>query len=183
MKPARIIIALLIGLLAIYIEFQDVIKGGLMGGPVIFKYFLVLILIGLGIIYLVSGIRSYRKSNRSVDFVPFLTSLVLIAIIFSHIYYREFMDKSESAFTAYSVGKNEGREMTEIDFKKNGHLKVIASYKFASDYFWGSYRRQGDTLILNINTDFKLGQIALIAGDTMRFIGDVTYYRLLRNSK
>jgi hypothetical protein len=178
MKLAQIVIALLIGLLALPMEFQSSIKGGLMGSPHVFKYFLIIVLVALAIAYLFMGIKAYRSSQEKSEFLPLITVLILLGVIYGHILYRDKMDNSKSAFTAYTTEKIEGRESTEIDFKTNGYLKVHVANKFTDDYYWGKYEKRGDTLLLDVETDFKLKKRAIIQGDTLRFVGDSTLYRV-----
>ena len=67
-----------------------------------------------------------------------------------------------------------------LDFKSNGSLKIIASYKFSDAYFWGSYKKDGDTLLLDINPDFRMGRKGLIKNNNFQFLDDTinnsTYY-------
>lgn len=152
-----------------------------MGGTDVFKYFLIFVLATLAIVYLFTAIKAYQVSKEKSEFLPLLTTLLLLAIIYTHIVYRDKMDNSKSAFIAYTTEKIEGRESTEIDFKTNGYLKVHVTYKFTDDYYWGNYEKQDDTLILRVKTNFKLGKRAIIRGDTLQFAGDSTLY-IMRHS-
>lgn len=85
---------------------------------------------------------------------------------------RYFNDESESLVIAVQDCKIEGRESTVYDFKKNGHLLVKANLKFSTDYYWGSYKRKGDTLLMNIPIDFENGKIGYFKKDQFRFLDD-----------
>lgn len=100
----------------------------------------------------------------------------LFLLVFSlHQSIRYYNDESESLVIAVQDCKIEGRESTVYDFKKNGHLLVEANLKFSTDYYWGSYKRKGDTLIMDIPIDFENGKIAYFKNNQFRFLDDTLH--------
>jgi hypothetical protein len=183
MRPGQILTVLIIGIFVILFEFSSHVHSGLWGGTDILKFFLIFILIVLSIVYLISGIKHYKRSKTLVEFIPFLTCVLILSIPSIHIGYRKVMDNSTDIMRAMVSKKFEGRESIELYFKKNGYLKINAVTKFGEDAYWGSYEKQGDTLLLDIKTNFTLGKKAVIEGNNLHFIGDSTKYWLYINAE
>ena len=176
MKFLQIFAALLFGLLSIYWELKPYEKGYLFYSSEVFKYPLILILIYINIKYGKSNYYEYKTTNRAFALTPFFICIVCLGTVLGHMIFRSVMDNSKSVFKAYAVKKVEARDDVILDFKENGYLKVHVIYKFSDDYFWGSYKREGDTIFIRLKRDFKLNDKGIIKGDTLRFIGDNTYY-------
>jgi glucan phosphoethanolaminetransferase (alkaline phosphatase superfamily) len=179
MKLFQAFVIVLLGILGVILESKADAKSDF---PLIFGlFFILIILILLLLIYFFIGIIRFKRSKQKAHFIPFLICLISLLFIFGYWWYSKGIYNSKSLYKAYGYpGKIDGREDTEIDFKENGKLMVHAMYKFSDSYYWGSYEQKGDTLILNIATDFPLGNKAIIKEHSLRFTTDSFEYYLSR---
>jgi hypothetical protein len=175
-KFLQILVALLFGLFPIYWEFKPYEKDYFFYSSEVIKYPLILILTYISFKNGKSNYNKYKTTNRTFAFTPFFICIICLGTVLGHMIFRSVMDNSKSVFKAYGVKKVEAREDVKFDFKENGYLKVNVIYKFSDDYFWGSYKREGDTIFIMLKTDFELPNKGIIKGDTLRFIEDDTYY-------
>ena len=173
MRKLQLFFILLIGGLAVYFEFQNIKESTVLG---IDPDSLSLIILGvLTFTYLYKTLMSSGETKNHKRLIPFAISLVLLIIIFGHKVVRTYLDSSTTLFTAYNqkIGNDGG---LTFDFKTNNHLKGLRVDKFSETYYWGSYTKQNDTLKLSINLDFKMGRLAIIQNDSLRFIDDSTKF-------
>lgn len=128
---------------------------------------LLVILCILTVVYLFKNYKQLTHTHKLVAFLPSFSGVIFMLLIFGHMYVRALNDRSATAFEAYTDTDDAS---LRFDFKKSGHLKGELIDKFSSKYYWGSYRKAGDTVTVDIKTDFPLGRTAVMKKDTLYFI-------------
>ena len=180
MKPKQFVFPVFTGILLGIHEFSNSLKTDVFPFKFLFYYGLFWLMVILGLIQLIRGMVNYINIDDSSRLKVFVVYVVIVTALLIHHLYRENNDKSQSLILVGQNKKIEGRESTMLDFKSNGSLKIIASYKFSDAYFWGSYKKDGDTLLLDINPDFRMGRKGLIKNNNFQFLDDTinnsTYY-------
>ena len=156
MRSVQIILILLFAGLTVYLEFRDIQEWTLFGGD-LFDAVPFYALCILTVVYLFKNSRQYRQRKNIVSFVPSAIGLLFLAVTVGHMLLRSHYDNSPTRFTAtnYDLGSDGG---FTLDFKQNNHLKGKKVDRFSSTTYWGTYKQQGDTLVLNIPLDFEMGQ-------------------------
>jgi hypothetical protein len=163
----------ILGVVCLYFEFLDIKKENPLPFAVIFDIaILVFFVIGTGF-QIVKDILYYKIKNVLSSFLPSVSLIIILISIFIHRYLYSDEVFGTTKFTAYNDHINHG---VLLDFKTNGNLKIVSYYKFGETQSWGKYSQSADTLILNIETDFKLGRKALLKNDTLYFIDDTVCF-------
>lgn len=179
MRPVQIVLILLFGGLTVYLEFKDIRERTLFGGD-LFDAAPFYALCILTTVYLYKNSRQYRQRKSMVSFVPSAIGLLFLAVAIGHMLLRSHHDNSPTRFTAtnYDLGSDGG---FSLDFKQNNHLKGKKVDRFSSTTYWGTYKQQGDTLVLNIPLDFKMGRQAVFQDSILRFIDDTVRFEVFRH--
>jgi hypothetical protein len=173
MRPLPIITVTALGLISSYLEFRNIKECTLFFIADIVEVIPLIILSLLTLIYLFKIIFSptYKRFEYHTLLIGGSCFLVLI---FGHMYIRGQNDASKTAFKAYNY--NISDEGFILDFKENKHLKAQLIEKFSEKFYWGKYEKFGDTIELDLKTDFKLGKKAILKNDTMRIYNDSIYF-------
>jgi hypothetical protein len=178
MRPVQIILILLFGGLTVYLEFRDIQEWTLFGGD-LFEAVPFYTLCILTIVYLFKNSRQYRQRKSIVSYLPSTIGLLFLALTVGHMLLRSHYDNSPTLFTAtnYALGSDGG---FTLDFKKNHHLKGKKIHRLSSTTYWGTYRQQGDTFVLKIPLDFKIGRQAVFQDSILRFVEDTVKFEVSR---
>jgi hypothetical protein len=180
MKRLSFYFALTLGLFAIYIEFISIKGWSIFGGDLL-DYLPLLFLCIAGILFLLKDRKLFSRSKNVVSFLPSITCFLIVVIVVAHIMFRLESIKSKTNFTAYNYQLS--GEGFSLEFKENGYVKGILVRKFSEDFFWGTYRKVGDTIHLNMRTNINLGDLAVIKNDTMKMVGTSIYFLTEQNSR
>jgi hypothetical protein len=126
---------------------------------------------------LIRSIKSFKQQQRFVFFLPAIAGLASMSMVFAHRFYRSQADERQILFQAmnYDIGTDGG---FTFEFKKDGYLKGLKNDRLSTTYYWGRYKRQADTLLLDIQLDFKLGRVAYVQGGKMHFKNDTTMFEV-----
>lgn len=178
MRPVQIILILLFGGLTIFLEFRNTQEWTLFGEG-IFNAASIFGLCFLTFMYLFQNTKQYYQQKKITTFLPSALGLLFLVLIGGHHFLRSNNDNSATLFTAtnYDLGSDGG---FTLDFKKNNHLMGKKIDHFSSTTYRGSYRKLGNTIVLNILLDFKLGKQAIIQKDTLRFMDDTVKFEIFR---
>ncbi|WP_153042699.1 hypothetical protein [Rufibacter ruber] len=164
MKRTSFKITLFLGICCSLIQFRS-IKPNLWLEEVLFTIpFLILCI--LAVAYLINDTRRYDDGDGVVSYLPSCTAILFISVIFIHIYHRSSKGFGKTSFIATNEQFSHG---LEIDFKANQNLKITQYHKFGETEYFGGYSISGDTVFLDINTDFQLGDKAILTDDTLYF--------------
>lgn len=176
MRPIQLILILLFGGLAVYLEFRNMKEWTLFGGNLLdnVPFFILCIVL---VVCLWKNIRQFRQSKNLVSLFPFTIGLVLFALTLGHNLLRSRHDKSPTLFTAtnYDLGTDGG---FRLHFKKDDYLVGEKIDHFSTTTYWGEYKRNGDTIILDIPLDFKMGRQAVIQNNVLRFLDDTVKFEI-----
>lgn len=174
MRPIQLILILLFGGLAFYLEFRNIKEWTLFGGELLDKLpfiMLCLVLVVCGF----KNIRQFRRSKNLVSLLPLTIGFALFALILGHNLLRSHHDNSPTLFTAtnYDLGTDGG---FRLHFKKDDYLLGEKIDHFSTTTYWGGYKRNGDTITLNIPLDFKMGRQAVVQNNVLRFLDDTVRF-------
>jgi hypothetical protein len=178
MRKIQIILIAIFGLLAVAIEFRNIKTDTLFGIDMLEVIpLIVLCILTTAIIYRNSV--QFRQTKRYFSFLPAFIGIVLVVITFGHKIWRSSVDNAPTLFTAtnYNLGSDGG---FILDFKTNKHLKAEKRDHWMVTYYWGSYDKQGDTLLLNIPLDFKMGRHAVLQDNVLSFTDDTVHFEVYR---
>jgi hypothetical protein len=173
MRQIQLFLILFSGGLSVYVEFRNITQDGFLLELLDLPY---LILSILTAVLLIINCREYRK-KKAIVYFPSIVGLLFIGLITGHILLRSHNDKSQTLFTGFSGAFGDDGGFI-FDFKKNNHL---VGKKFD---FWhittyrGSYRKKGDTVILSIPLDFKMGRQAVMQDSFLYFIDDTISFEI-----
>ena len=178
MRPVQLILILLFGGMTVYLEFREIQEWTLFGSD-LFNAVPLFVLCILTAVYLFKNNRQYRQRKNILFYLPSSIGLLFLIVTVGHMLLRSHYDNSPTLFTAsnYDLGSDGG---FSLDFKKNNHLKGKKIDRFSTTTYWGTYRQQGDTLILNIPLDFKMGRQAVFQDTILRFIDDTVKFEISR---
>jgi hypothetical protein len=176
MRPVQLILILLFGGLTMFLEFRS-IKESIISWGDLFDAIPLFVLFILTIAYLFVNSGQYRQHKNLRSFIPSAVGLLLLGVTAGHMWLRSHYDNSPTLFTAtnYELGNDGG---FSLEFKKNNHLKGKKIDHFSSTTYWGTYKKQSDTLILNIPLDFKMGRQAIFQDSILRFIDDTVKFEI-----
>lgn len=179
MRTVQLFLTILFGGLTLYLEFRDIKEWTLFLGDDLFDAVPLITLCTLTVVYLFKNSKQYRQQSNIMCFLPCVMGLLFLAVTVGHMLLRSKYDNSPTAFTAtnYDLGSDGG---FTLDFKKNNHLKGIKIDRFSTTTYWGTYKQQGDTLVLNIPLDFKMGRQAVFQDSILRFINDTVKFEVYR---
>lgn len=177
MKRTQIILILIFGALAIWAEFRNIVEDAMLSVSMFYGVPLI-ILCCLTCIYLFKNTILFKQTKRYTSFVPVLIGFIIIAAIFRHKQWRSSIDDSPILISAinYDIGSDGG---FILDFKANNHLKAEKRDHWIVTYYWGTYERTNDSLLLNIPLDFKMGRHAVLQKDTLSFTDDTLYFEVI----
>jgi hypothetical protein len=178
MRPVQLILISLFGGLTVYLEFRDIQEWTLFGGD-LFDAVPLFALCILTAVYLFKNNRQYRQRKNILSYLPSAIGLLFLIVTFQHMLLRSHYDNSPTLFTAtnYDLGSDGG---FSLDFKKNNRLKGKKIDRFSSTTYWGTYTQQGNTLVLNIPLDFKMGRQAILQDSILRFLDDTVKFEVSR---
>jgi len=178
MRPIPIILILLFGGLTFYLEFRDIQEWTLFGGD-LFDAVPLYSLCILTLVYLFKNSRQYRQHRSILTYLPSVMGLLFLVVTAGHMLLRSHYDNSPTFFRAtnYDLGSDGG---FTLDFKKNHHLKGKKIDRFSSTTYWGTYRQQGDTFVLKIPLNFKMGRQAVFQDSILRFVDDTVKFEVSR---
>jgi len=178
MRPVQIILILLFGGVTVYFEFRDIEEWTLFGAE-LFDAVPFYALCILTVVYLFKNSKQFRQHKNVISFLPAAIGLLFLAVVVGHMLLRSYHDNSATVFTAtnYDLGSDGG---FTLDFKKNNYLKGKKIDRFSNTTYWGTYRQQGDTFVLNIPLDFKMGRQAIFQDSILRFIDDTIKFEVFR---
>jgi hypothetical protein len=174
MRYLQIAIGLFLGILAIFSAYLPVKHYSLFFSWIYSAPIVLLCLSAL--VFLVFLIRQYIKEVKPVALVPFIICLVSGFFAYYLEGRREGLDHSDTSFKA-STDKFGDDGGFYIDFKKNGHVQAERHSHWELTSYWGGYRRDGDTIYLDIPLDFPLGKKAVLTDTTLRFLDDTVIFR------
>jgi hypothetical protein len=177
MRYYQIIIGLFCGILAIYSAYLPIKHYSLFFSWIYSAPIILLCLTAL--VFLVLLIRQYVKGVRSFALVPFIICLVSAFFAYYLDERREGLDRSDTSFKASTdrFGDDGGFYM---DFKKNGHVQAERHDHWEFTSYWGGYRRDKDTIYLDIPLDFPLGKKAILTDTALRFLDDTIIFRAFK---
>lgn len=177
MKLYQAIIALLIGGLAIFIEFRSVEELTLFFDWVSSVPFFTLCFLTL--LFLLLNARKFVRNKKFTSFLPITICIISIAIIVWHKMNRSSLDNSPTKFTAttYQIGSDGG---FILDFKKNGHLKAERRDHWAVTYYWGKYYEKSDTITFDMPLDFQIKRQAILTDTSLNIIGDTISFQVFK---
>jgi hypothetical protein len=178
MRKVQTILILIFGLLASGLEFRNIKTdtvfsiGMLEGIPLI-----ALCILTATFIY--KNSVQFRRTKNYFSFVPPFIGLVLIVTTFAHKLWRSSVDNAPTIFTAtnYNLGNDGG---FILDFKADKHLKAEKRDHWMVTYYWGSYEKQGDTLLIDIPLNFKMGRHAVLQDNLLSFTDDTVHFDVYR---
>ena len=178
MRPVQTILILALSLLGVWLQFRNIKEDSVLGLDMLDGVPLAALCI-LTTIFLFSNSLQFRKTKNYLSFIPAFTGLVFIAIIFGHKQWRSSLDSSRTLFTATnnSLGSDGG---FIFDFKENNQLKGEKRDHWMVTYYWGRYKKQGDTLLLDIPLNFKMGRHAVLHNDILKFTDDTIHFEVYR---
>jgi hypothetical protein len=167
------------GGIAVIREFQNIKEWTVFGGD-LFGAFLLIILCILTVFFLFKNYSRFKQTRNYFTFIHSFTGLLFLGLIFGHMIIRSSYDNSKTLFEAYNetTGNDEG---FTLDFKMNKHLKGQRVDRFGTTSYWGSYTKQGDTLILDIPLDFKMGRHAILQGNILQFTDDTIHFNVYKH--
>lgn len=170
MRRVQLYIILFFGGLSLFLESRNIRESSIFGGEIFYDIpFYTLCIIT--IYYLIKNNSQFIKHRRYAAFIPATTGIVFIILIVGNMLNRSSNDKSLILFTAYNydIGNDGG---FRLDFKDNNYLKAQKIDRFSTTYYWGTYERFGDSLMLDIPLDFKMGNQAILQDSVMHIIDD-----------
>lgn len=176
MRPVQLILISLFGGLAVYLEFRNIKEWTPFGGNILDNVpFFALCLALVGCIF--QNIRQYRRTNSLVSFLPFTMGFALFALTLAHNFLRSHHENLPTLFTAtnYDIGTDGG---FRLHFKKDDFLVGEKINHFSTTTYWGEYKRSGDTIVLDIPLDFKMGRQAVLQSNVLRFLDDTVKFEV-----
>jgi hypothetical protein len=129
------------------------------------------------VVCLIKNRRQYKQTKSLVSFLPFIIGFALLCFTLGHKLLRSHHDKLPTLFTAtnYDLGTDGG---FRLHFKKGNYLLGEKIDHFRTTTYWGEYKRSGDTIILNIPLDFKMGRQAIVQNNVLRFLDDTVKFEI-----
>lgn len=155
-----------------YYEFSPKKSVSILPIDILFFYITLIVFIIFLIYQLIKFLKTPIENGKTFTTYILIYSSLFFTIFTFHYFYRLYSDESESLVLVEQPMKVEGRESTIFDFKKNGDLKLSAYFKFSEEYYWGIFKQTGDTLLLNISPDFKIGKKAYFKANKFYFLDD-----------
>jgi len=182
MKLFQLIIILLLAGLTVPFEFQNVFQETLFGFEAFIRNVLITLLCIVTIVFLLLNFFNYKRSKQIILFIPPISGLLLLGLIFVHKQIRNQINNSPTLFAADNpyLGNDGG---FTLEFKANNHVIGQKMDHWSFTTYWGSYTKQGDTLLLDIPLDFKMGRHGVIHGDTISFIDDTIKFGIYKPFK
>jgi hypothetical protein len=177
MRNFQIVIWLFLGILAIYSAYLPVKHYSLFFSWIYSAPFILLCLSAL--VFLVFLIRQYVKEVKPIALMPFIICLVSGFLAYYLNERRASLDDSDTSFKASTdkFGNDGGFYM---DFKKNGYVQAERHNHWELTSYWGKYRRDKDTIYLDVPLDFPLGKKAILTDTTLRFVDDTVIFRAFK---
>jgi len=127
---------------------------------------------------LIKDAKLFRNCKQRISFLPSFTCILFLAIIFSHLYIHAQKAMNKTIFTAHNYQLTD--EGFHLEFKENGFVQGLVARRFTEDYYWGKYKKDGDTIYLDMQTNINLGNTAVVKNDTMKMVGDSIYFLIER---
>jgi hypothetical protein len=131
------------------------------------------------LLFLTLLIRQYVKKMKTLALAPFIICLVSGFFAYHLDERRKGLDNSDTSFKASTdkFGNDGGFYM---DFKKNGHVQAERHDHWELTSYWGGYRRDKDTIYLDVPLDFPLGKKAILTDTTLQFLDDTINFRAFK---
>ena len=174
MKRSSFKVAVVLGLIAVYIEFIS-IKGwtiDLIGG--FFDLIPFSLLSVLFFVFAYKDFTLYKSNNKITSYLPTLTCLGFIMVVAGQMYLTAQRMKSKPLFTAYNYQITD--EGFNLEFLKNGYVKGLLARRFSVDYFCGKYEIVGDTVHLKMRNNIGLGSVGVLYNDSLQMVDDSIYF-------
>lgn len=177
MRRFQIILLLVFGGLAAFFQFKQIKEWSLFLDDFSLGIIFLVISCILTIVSFFNSLRLFKQKQPFYVFLPPFVGLVLVIAVSGHRFYQEAINKRRTLFQAMNddIGSDGG---FRFDFKEGGYLQGTKVDRFSTTYYWGKFKRQKDTLLLDIPLDFNLGRRAYLQNNILRFQDDTTKFTL-----
>lgn len=163
-QKIRLIVVVLLGIFAIWLEYDNVIENSLFFSWS--QYVPFWVLIALTVVFFVRDLfSSVKKAVRNLSFWVGIVAILAVSI---HGWLRYRIEVSETEFTAWTqkIGSDGG---FNLYFKSHGKLKAERNDHWCQTIYYGTYSKSGNQITIDLPLDFELGKEAEIVGDSLVF--------------
>lgn len=170
MRIILLLLLLVLGAISVEFEFRDIQESDILTGPIT-ESIPFYSLCAITLYYLIRSITNFQKNKKLVAFIPSVIGLIFIGITSNHKVFRSNQKSYQTLFRASSneFGNDGG---FSLNFKENKVLIGEKIDRFSKTTYWGTYKQEADTIIIDIPLDFQLGKTALLQDSVLYFPED-----------